>query len=165
MARAGVWYCWRWPGGCQQGLCRSFITDERYFSDDGLTGYDVGYDLSEKNLSFIRCQNGSSDSVWGILTGHGTISFTNGNANDIVDTALLIAMAWSIFILSGLGISVLYVLFRHGEATKVTSYMYLVPAVTALMAWLMFGEQFTLTAVAGMLIALVGVALVVRPSR
>src|SRR5450830_493424 len=88
MARAGVWYCWRWPGGCQQGLCRSFITDERYVSDDGLTGYDVGYDLSEKNLSFIRCQNGSSDSVWGILTGHGTISFTNGNANDIVDTAL-----------------------------------------------------------------------------
>ncbi|MFZ6688271.1 DMT family transporter [Undibacterium sp. SXout11W] len=76
-----------------------------------------------------------------------------------------IAMAWSIFILSGVGISVLYVLIRHGEATKVTSYMYLVPAVTALMAWLMFGEKFTLTAVVGMVIALIGVALVVRPSR
>jgi len=76
-----------------------------------------------------------------------------------------IAMAWSIFILSGVGISVLYVLIRHGEATKVTSYMYLVPAVTALMAWLMFGEKFTLTAVVGMVIALMGVALVVRPSR
>ncbi|MFZ6863667.1 DMT family transporter [Undibacterium sp. Ji67W] len=76
-----------------------------------------------------------------------------------------IAMAWSIFILSGVGISVLYVLIRHGEATKVTSYMYLVPAVTALMAWLMFGEKFTLTAVVGMAIALMGVALVVRPSR
>ena len=76
-----------------------------------------------------------------------------------------IAMAWSIFILSGVGISVLYVLIRHGEATKVTSYMYLVPAVTALMAWLMFGEKFTLTAVVGMAIALIGVALVVRPSR
>ncbi|MFZ6754456.1 DMT family transporter [Undibacterium sp. Dicai25W] len=76
-----------------------------------------------------------------------------------------IAMAWSIFILSGVGISVLYVLIRHGEATKVTSYMYLVPAVTALMAWLMFGEKFTLTAVVGMVIALMGVALVVRPAR
>ena len=76
-----------------------------------------------------------------------------------------IAMAWSIFILSGVGISVLYVLIRHGEATKVTSYMYLVPAVTALMAWLMFGEKFTLTAVVGMAIALMGVALVVRPAR
>ncbi|MEB0139773.1 MULTISPECIES: DMT family transporter [unclassified Undibacterium] len=75
------------------------------------------------------------------------------------------AMAWSIFILSGVGISVLFILIRHGEATKVTSYMYLVPAVTAAMAWLMFGEQFTATAAAGMAVALAGVALVVRPGR
>ncbi|MBC3869254.1 EamA family transporter [Undibacterium oligocarboniphilum] len=75
------------------------------------------------------------------------------------------ALAWSIFVLSGVGISVLYILIRHGEATKVTSYMYLVPAVTAGMAWLMFGEKFTATAAAGMAIALAGVALVVRPAR
>ena len=75
------------------------------------------------------------------------------------------ALAWSVFVLSGVGISVLYILIRHGEATKVTSYMYLVPAVTAAMAWLMFGEKFTPTAVVGMLIALAGVALVVRPAR
>jgi drug/metabolite transporter (DMT)-like permease len=72
------------------------------------------------------------------------------------------AMAWSIFVLSGLGISVLFIMIRHGAATKVTSYMYLVPAVTALMAWLMFDESFTLAAIAGMLITLAGVALVVR---
>ncbi|MBC3884397.1 DMT family transporter [Undibacterium griseum] len=75
------------------------------------------------------------------------------------------ALAWSVFVLSGVGISVLYILIRHGEATKVTSYMYLVPAVTAAMAWLMFGEKFTATAAAGMAIALAGVALVVRPAR
>ena len=72
------------------------------------------------------------------------------------------AMAWSIFVLSGLGISVLFIMIRHGAATKVTSYMYLVPAVTAFMAWLMFDESFTLAAIAGMLITLAGVALVVR---
>lgn len=75
------------------------------------------------------------------------------------------AMAWSIFVLSGVGISVLFIMIRHGEATKVTSYMYLVPAVTAAMAWLMFGEKLTMTAILGMVIALAGVALVVRPSR
>ena len=73
------------------------------------------------------------------------------------------AMAWSIFVLSGVGISVLFIMIRHGEATKVTSYMYLVPAVTAIMAWLMFGERFTVSAMLGMLIALAGVALVVKP--
>ncbi len=75
------------------------------------------------------------------------------------------AMAWSIFVLSGIGISVLFVMIRHGEVTKVTSYMYLVPAVTAVMAWLMFDEQFTSITALGMLITLAGVALVVRRSR
>ena len=75
------------------------------------------------------------------------------------------AMAWSIFVLSGVGISVLFVMIRHGEATKVTSYMYLVPAVTAVMASLMFNEIFTTITFIGMLITLAGVALVVRPSR
>lgn len=72
------------------------------------------------------------------------------------------AMAWSIFVLSGVGISVLFIMIRHGAATKVTSYMYLVPAVTAIMAWLMFGERFTLNTMLGMLVALAGVALVVK---
>lgn len=75
------------------------------------------------------------------------------------------ALAWSVFVLSGVGISVLFIMIRHGEATKVTSYMYLVPAVTAAMAWLMFDERFTLVTATGMLIALAGVALVVKPSR
>ncbi|MFZ6814220.1 DMT family transporter [Undibacterium sp. Rencai35W] len=75
------------------------------------------------------------------------------------------AMAWSVFVLSGVGISVLFILIRHGEATKVTSYMYLVPPVTAVMAWLMFGEKFTMTAAIGMMIALLGVALVVKPTK
>lgn len=75
------------------------------------------------------------------------------------------AMAWSVFVLSGVGISVLFIMIRHGEATKVTSYMYLVPAVTAVMAWLMFDEKLTSTAIVGMVTALAGVALVVRSSR
>ena len=75
------------------------------------------------------------------------------------------AMAWSIFIMSGLGISVLTIMIRHGEASKVTGYMYMVPAVTALMAWLMFDELITMSTIFGMLIALSGVALVVRSKR
>ena len=83
--------------------------------------------------------------------------------NHILWTAQFVgAMAWSIFIMSGLGISVLTIMIRHGEASKVTGYMYLVPAVTALMAWLMFDELITMSTIFGMLIALSGVALVVK---
>jgi len=75
------------------------------------------------------------------------------------------ALAWSIVVLTGIGISLMFWMLRHGRATAVTSTMYLVPSVTALMAWLMFGERLTAMAVAGMVVTLVGVGLVVRPAR
>lgn len=73
-----------------------------------------------------------------------------------------IALGWSIFVLSGIGISLLFVMIRHGAATKVTGYLYLVPPVTALMAWFMFGERFNALALCGMAVTVLGVALVVR---
>jgi len=76
------------------------------------------------------------------------------------------AMLWSIVVLSGGGISLLFLMIRHGAATEVTSFMYLVPAVTALMAWAMFGERLGGAALLGMLVTIAGVALVVRrPAR
>jgi drug/metabolite transporter (DMT)-like permease len=72
------------------------------------------------------------------------------------------AMLWSIFVLTGGGISLLFLMIRHGAATQVTGYLYLVPAVTALMAWVMFGERLAPAAIVGMVVTIVGVALVVR---
>lgn len=75
---------------------------------------------------------------------------------------LLGVLAWAVIVLTGGGISLLFVMIRHGAATKVTSYFYLVPPVTAVMAWLMFGEQLRGTALLGMALTLIGVALVVK---
>ena len=74
------------------------------------------------------------------------------------------ALAWSALVLSIGGMSLLFPLIRRGEATRVTSLFYLTPPVTALMAWIAFGERFTSLAMAGMVAAVIGVALVVvRP--
>lgn len=78
---------------------------------------------------------------------------------------VIAALAWSIVVLTGGGISLLFFMIRHGAATQVTSWMYLVPAVTALMAWAMFDERLGSMAIAGMLVTIVGVALVVRRPR
>jgi drug/metabolite transporter (DMT)-like permease len=75
--------------------------------------------------------------------------------------ATLGAMAWSIGVLTGCGISLMFWMLRHGQATAVTSTLYLVPGVTALMAWAMFGETLTPLALAGMGLSLLGVYLVV----
>lgn len=78
---------------------------------------------------------------------------------------VIAAMAWSIVVLTACGISLMFWMLRHGQATAVTSTMYLVPSVTALMAWLMFGETLTMMAVAGMAVSLLGVYLVVGGRR
>jgi drug/metabolite transporter (DMT)-like permease len=65
----------------------------------------------------------------------------------------------------GLSIGAIFLLFaliRRQAATSVTSYLYLTPPTTAIMAWLMFGETFSLTGIFGMLLAVVGVLFVVR---
>ncbi len=77
----------------------------------------------------------------------------------------IFALGWLVVVLSLGAISLLLLLIRRGAATTVSSLMYLVPAVTAVMAWLMFGETLTLLAVAGMAVAVLGVALVVRPAN
>ena len=76
------------------------------------------------------------------------------------------AMAWSVLALTLGGSSLLYLLIQRGAATSVTSLMYLVPPCTAVLAWLLFGEVFTLSMALGMVLTATGVALVVRsPSR
>ncbi|HEY2928952.1 DMT family transporter [Piscinibacter sp.] len=72
------------------------------------------------------------------------------------------AMAWSVFGLTLGGSSLLYMLLQRGAATQVTSLLYLVPPVTALMAWAIFGESLTLPMMLGMALTATGVALVVR---
>lgn len=80
----------------------------------------------------------------------------------VLHAELLGAMAWSVLALTLGGSSLLYLLIQRGAATRVTSLLYLVPPCTALLAWALFGEALTIEAVAGVLVTVVGVALVVR---
>ncbi len=51
---------------------------------------------------------------------------------------------------------------RHGEASRVASLFFLTPPVTAVMAFLLFGEKLPAVALAGLAVSAVGVALVTR---
>lgn len=62
----------------------------------------------------------------------------------------VLAIAWLVFALSIGSIGLLYWLIRHHAATSVASLFYLVPAVTALMAYVLFGERLDYVAMAGM---------------
>jgi drug/metabolite transporter (DMT)-like permease len=51
-------------------------------------------------------------------------------------------------------------MIRKGAATKVTSFLYLVPPTTAVMAWFLFGEPFTALMAIGLGLTMTGVVLV-----
>jgi drug/metabolite transporter (DMT)-like permease len=72
------------------------------------------------------------------------------------------ALLWSVFALSIGAIFLLFKLLARRDATEVTSLLYLTPPTTAIMAWLVFGEAFSLLGVAGMALAVVGVVCVVK---
>ena len=77
-------------------------------------------------------------------------------------TELALAMAWSVLALTLGGSSLLYLLIQRGAATTVTSLMYLVPPMTALLAFALFNETITAITLGGTAITALGVALVVR---
>jgi drug/metabolite transporter (DMT)-like permease len=72
----------------------------------------------------------------------------------------LFALAWLCLVLSLGAISLLYLLIRRGAAARVASLFYLVPPCTAAMAYVLFGETLGASALAGMALAVLGVALV-----
>jgi drug/metabolite transporter (DMT)-like permease len=75
------------------------------------------------------------------------------------------ALGWSVVVLSVGAVSLLYWLLRHGAAADVARLFYLVPPVTALMAFALFGERLDAFALGGMVLIAVGVALARRGQR
>ena len=74
----------------------------------------------------------------------------------------IFALAWLVLVLSIGATSILFTLIEHGEATRVSSLFYLTPLTTAAMAYFIFGEKLNLAALTGMVIGVIGVALVIR---
>lgn len=74
----------------------------------------------------------------------------------------IFAMSWLVVVLSLGAITLLNILIRRGEASRVASLFYLVPPVTSLMAFLFFDEQLGVTALVGMFVTVTGVALAIR---
>ena len=72
---------------------------------------------------------------------------------------LVFALGWLVLVLSIGAISLLNWLIRHSQAVNLASLFYLVPPCTACIAWLLFGDTFSATALAGMVLAVAGVYL------
>ena len=79
--------------------------------------------------------------------------------------ALVASLAYVAVFLSLISIILLTVMIRRGELSRMTSLFFLVPPVATLMAYLILDEPVGPMALAGMAVAVIGVALVVAPER
>jgi len=79
---------------------------------------------------------------------------------------LIFALAWLVLVLSIAAVGLMYWLIRRSAATGFASLFYLVPGVTALFAFALFGERLDAISIFGMVICAGGVMLANRgPSQ
>ena len=75
------------------------------------------------------------------------------------------ALTWLVLALSFGAILLLFFLLSHGSAASVSSLYYLVPAVTAIIAYFMFDEHISVISLIGTAITVIGVWLVVSKQK
>ena len=73
-----------------------------------------------------------------------------------------VALGWSVIVLSLGAITLLMVLIRHGEVSRVSSLIYLVPGVAAFSTFLVFGETLVPLQILGMAVCAGAVLIVTR---
>ena len=74
------------------------------------------------------------------------------------NTTFIATLLWLVIVLSLIAILLLMYMIRHGEATRVASYFYLVPPLVALQGWLFFDEPWSWTTLFGSALVIVALA-------
>ena len=122
----------------------------------------VGSIYQKRHISRLDLRTGNAFQFLGagIVVGIGALAsehFTITWNGDVI-----FGMAWLVFVLSIGAITLLYLMIRHGEVSRVAGLFYLVPAVTALIAFVLFGERLSAIQILGMAVCAGAVMLVTR---
>jgi drug/metabolite transporter (DMT)-like permease len=88
------------------------------------------------------------------------ISIATGRQRLDWNTQSILAMAWAVIVTSLIAILLLLWMLTRGSAARVSSLLYLVPPMTAVQAFILFGEKLNPQAIIGIAMTALGVALV-----
>ncbi|QEL22670.1 DMT family transporter [Bosea sp. F3-2] len=75
---------------------------------------------------------------------------------------MVLVLSWSVIVLSIGSIWLYLFMIRRGEVSRIATFLYLVPALVAVEAWMLFGETLTPLQIGGMAVTVLGVALASR---
>lgn len=127
-----------------------------------LFGITLGTLYQKRYGGGIDWRAGNTVQYAGALVLFGLASFTFETRIIHWNGELIFAIAWLVLVLSVAAVGLMYWLIRRSAATSFASLFYLVPAVTALLAFLLFGERLDALSIAGMGVCAVGVVLANR---
>lgn len=75
----------------------------------------------------------------------------------------LVAWLWTALAISIGAVSVLYIMIRRTEVSRVASVFFLMPVSAAILAFLLFGQTLTTTAIVGIAVTALGVFMARKP--
>ena len=149
----GVWLVIRhkidWSGG-RNGLLPSAIA---------LAGISVGTLYQKRQAGHVDLRTGAVIQFAACTLIYTPLALLLDSRPVHWVPAFAFALVWSVVVLSVGAISLLYWLLRHGAASGVARLFYLVPPVTAVLSWLLFGETLDALAISGMVMIAAGVML------
>jgi drug/metabolite transporter (DMT)-like permease len=90
----------------------------------------------------------------------GVYSLASGKTSIEWNLQSSLAMAWAVLITSIVAILLLLWMLTNGSAARVSSLLYLVPPMTAIQAFILFGEKLNPQAIIGIAMTALGVAMV-----
>jgi len=127
-----------------------------------LVGITLGTLYQKRYCGRIDWRTGNTVQYIGALLLFGLAAFVFETRTIHWSGELVFAIAWLVLVLSIAAVGLMYWLIRRSAATGFASLFYLVPAVTALFAYILFGEKLDALSIAGMVVCAAGVVLVNR---
>lgn len=130
-----------------------------------LVGISVGTLWQKRHVSHLDLRSGAVVQFGACALAYLPLALVAEAGHPVQwNPPFVFALGWSVVVLSVGAISLLYWLLRHGATAGVASLFYLVPPVTAAMAYVLFDERLDAAALGGMLVIAAAVALA-RPGR
>jgi drug/metabolite transporter (DMT)-like permease len=131
-----------------------------FFNITGLLSITVGTIYQKKYCAQFDLRTGSLIQFMTSL-GLATIGAFLFETREVEWVLELVgALVWGIVGISIGAMSLLFILISRGNATKVSSLMYLTPPTTAIMGWILFNEPLTILVGLGTLLTMLGVLIV-----
>ena len=132
------------------GICAGTLVQRRYGGSTPLVwGTCAQYVTSAAALMLAA-------SVHSAIGGHEGLRFTHST---------VFALTWSVLVMSIAAILIMLWLLQRHAAARVSSMFFLTPALSTVEGAILFGERMGAYALGGLVAALAGVALTLRPAR